>query len=40
MQHAFKHAKDLGFGNWNKQTAQQWNNYVSDVLRTATMIIS
>ncbi|MEZ2661202.1 hypothetical protein [Aneurinibacillus aneurinilyticus] len=36
MQHAFKHAKDLGFGNWNKQTAQQWNKYVSDILRTST----
>ncbi|MFD0677387.1 MULTISPECIES: hypothetical protein [unclassified Paenibacillus] len=35
MQHAFKHAQDLGFGNWSKQTASEWNNYVSNVLRTA-----
>ncbi|MED0670157.1 hypothetical protein P4S95_07970 [Aneurinibacillus aneurinilyticus] len=26
----------LGFGNWNKQTAQQLNKYVSDILRTST----
>ncbi|MBA4495505.1 RHS repeat-associated core domain-containing protein [Paenactinomyces guangxiensis] len=32
LQHSFKHAKDLGFGNWNKQTSTEWKNYIRNVL--------
>lgn len=28
LQHAYKHAKDFGFGNWNKTTAKQWECFI------------
>jgi RHS repeat-associated protein len=36
LQHAFKHAKDLGFGNWNRQTEVQWKNYIGNILNTSS----
>jgi len=32
LQHAFKHAADLGFGNWSNQVSQQWRSFVIDNL--------
>ncbi|MBD1373706.1 hypothetical protein IC620_15275, partial [Hazenella sp. IB182357] len=36
VQHSFKHAKDLGFGNWNRQVREEYKDYVSNVLRNPT----
>lgn len=36
LQHAYKHASDLGFGNWNKENSKLWKEYISDNLKNAT----
>ena len=36
LQHAFKHAKSFGFGNWNKATAKQWENFIRGNLSNYT----
>lgn len=32
LQHAFKHARSFGFGNWNKTVAKQWEGFIRDNL--------
>ena len=36
LQHAFKHAKSFGFGNWNKTVAKQWECFVRGNLTNYT----
>ncbi len=36
LQHAFKHAKSFGFGNWNKTVAKQWEGFIRENLSNYT----
>ncbi len=36
LQHAFTHATDLGFGNWNASAAAEWRSYIANILGSYT----